>query len=54
MTGSANTDTLSDVRVDDRMIRSEEKCDGKVMTITDEGTDRKGEGFSQVLVFDRQ
>jgi len=28
--------------------------DGKVMTITDEGTNRKGEKFSQVLVFDRQ
>jgi hypothetical protein len=29
-------------------------ADGKVMTITDEGTDRKGEKFSQMLVFDRQ
>jgi hypothetical protein len=28
--------------------------DGKVMTITDEGTNRDGEKFSQVLVFDRQ
>ena len=61
MTGSANTDTLSEVRVDDRTIRSEEKrggkvvgvaivkrsADGKVIIITDEGTDRKGEGFSR-------
>jgi hypothetical protein len=29
-------------------------ADGKVMTITDEGTNRKGEKFSQVLVFERQ
>jgi hypothetical protein len=28
--------------------------DGKVMTITDEGSNRKGEKFSQVLVFDRE
>jgi len=49
-------------------IRSEEKrggkvvgvaivkrsADGKGMTITDEGTDRKGERFSQVLVFERE
>jgi hypothetical protein len=28
--------------------------DGKVLTITDEGINRKGEKFSQVLVFDRQ
>jgi hypothetical protein len=28
--------------------------DGKVMTITDEGANRKGERFSQVLVFERQ
>ena len=25
-----------------------------IMTITDEGTNRKGEPFSQLLVFDRQ
>ena len=29
-------------------------ADGKVLTITDEGTNRKGEKFSWVLVFDRQ
>jgi hypothetical protein len=28
--------------------------DGKVLTITDEGTNRKGEKFSQVLVFERE
>jgi hypothetical protein len=28
--------------------------DGRVMTITDEGTNRKGAKFSQVLVFERQ
>jgi hypothetical protein len=28
--------------------------EGKVMTITDEGSNRKGVEFSQVLVFDRQ
>jgi hypothetical protein len=28
--------------------------DGKVLTITDEGTNRKGQKFSQVLVFDRE
>jgi hypothetical protein len=68
MTGSANYDALSEVRIDDRTIRSEEKrggkvvgvamvrrsADGKVMTITDKGTDRKGEKFSQVLVFERE
>jgi hypothetical protein len=68
VTGSANYDALSEVRVDDSTIRSEEKrggkvvgvaivkrsADGKVMTITDEGTDRKGEKFSQLLVFERQ
>ncbi len=49
-------------------MKSEEKRDGKVvgiairkvspdrkvMTITDEGTNRKGEKFSQVLVFERE
>jgi hypothetical protein len=68
MEGSDNYDTLSEVRVDDSTIRSEEKRDGKVvgvaivkrspdgkvMTITDEGTNRKGEKFSQLLVFERQ
>jgi hypothetical protein len=68
MTGSASYDTLNAVRVDAWTVRSEEKRngktvgiavrtvspDGKVLTITDEGTNRKGKAFSQVLVFDRQ
>jgi hypothetical protein len=68
MVGSANYDTLNAVPVDAFTVRSEEKrdgkvvgvavrrvsADGKVLTITDEGTNRKGEKFSQVLVFDRQ
>ena len=68
MKGSANYDTLNAVVVDDHTVRSEEKragkvvgiavrkvsADGKVLTITDEGTSRKGQKFSQVLVFDRQ
>jgi hypothetical protein len=68
MKGSANYDTLNAVRVDALTVKSEEKRDGKVvgiairklspdgkvMTITDEGTNRKGLKFSQVLVFDRQ
>jgi hypothetical protein len=68
MTGSDNYDALSEVRVDELTIRSEEKrggklagiaivkrsADGKVMTITDEGTNRKGEKFSQLLVFERR
>ena len=68
MKGSANYDTLNAVAVDAFTVRSEEKrdgkvvgvamrtisADGKVMTITDDGTDRNGEKFSQVLVFDRQ
>jgi hypothetical protein len=68
MEGSANYDTLNAVRVDALTVKSEEKRDGKVvgiairklspdgkvMTITDEGTNRKGLKFSQVLVFDRQ
>ena len=67
MNGSANYDTLNAVRVDALTVRSEEKRngkvvgvavrklspDGKVMTITDEGSNRKGEKFSQVLVLDR-
>ena len=58
MTGSANTDTLSEARLDARTIRSEEKRGGKVvgvavvkrsadvevMTITDEGANRRGRG----------
>ena len=68
MAGSANYDTLNAVQVDAFTVKSEEKRggkivgiairkvspDGKVLTITDEGTNRKGEKFSQVLVFDRQ
>jgi hypothetical protein len=68
MTGSDKYDTLSAVRIDALTTRSEEKrdgkvvgiaivkrsADGKVMTITDEGTDRKGQKFSQLLVFDRE
>jgi len=68
MVGSANYDTLNAVPVDALTVKSEEKRDGKVvgiamrkvsadgklLTITDEGTNRKGEKFSQVLVFERQ
>ena len=68
MLGSASYDTLNAVRMDERTVRSEEKRDGKtvgiavrtvspdgkVLTITDEGTNRKGQKFSQLLVFDRQ
>jgi hypothetical protein len=67
MKGSASYDTLNAVRIDERTVRSEEKRDGKIvgiavravspdgklLTITDEGTNRKGQKFSQVLVFDR-
>ena len=68
MAGSANYDTLNARPVDAFTVKSEEKRDGKivgiairrvspdgkVLTITDEGTNRKGEKFSQVLVFDRE
>jgi hypothetical protein len=68
MLGSASYDTLNAVRIDARTVRSEEKRDGKtvgiavrtispdgkVLTITDEGTNKKGQRFSQLLVFDRQ
>jgi hypothetical protein len=68
MKGSANYDTLNAVPVDAFTVKSEEKRDGKivgiamrtvspdgkVLTITDEGTNRKGEKFSQVLVFERE
>ena len=68
MTGSDKYDTINAVRVDALTAKSEEKRDGrvvgvairklspdgKVMTITDKGTNRKGKTFSQVLVFDRQ
>ena len=67
MKGSASYDSLNAARIDERTVRSEEKRDGKVvgvavravspdgkrLTITDEGTNRKGQKFSQVLVFDR-
>jgi hypothetical protein len=67
MNGSANYDTLNAVRIDARTGRSEEKRggkivgiavrsvspDGKTLTITDDGVNRKGRAFSQVLVFDR-
>jgi len=68
MLGSASYDRLNAVRIDARTVRSEEKRDGKIvgiavrtvspdgkiLTITDEGTNRKGQSFSQLLVFDRQ
>jgi len=68
MLGSASYDTLNAVRIDERTVRSEEKRDGitvgiavrtvspdgKVLTISDEGTNRKGQRFSQLLAFDRQ
>jgi hypothetical protein len=68
MNGSDKYDTLNGVAVDAFTVKSEEKRGGKVvgiamrtisaedkvMTITDEGTDQKGEKFSQMLVFDRQ
>jgi hypothetical protein len=68
MAGSASYDTLNAVRIDALTVKSEEKRngitvgiamrkispDGRVLTITDKGTNRKGEAFSQVLVFDRQ
>jgi hypothetical protein len=68
MAGSANYDTLNAIRIDAWTVRSEEKRDGKtvgiavrtvspdgkVLTISDEGTNRKGGAFSQLLVFDRQ
>jgi hypothetical protein len=68
MAGSGSYDTLNAVRIDALTVKSEEKRngktvgiavrtvspDGKVLTITDEGTNRKGQAFSQILVFDRQ
>jgi hypothetical protein len=68
MAGSRSYDTLNAVRVGPLTVKSEEKRsgktvgiavrtvspDGKILTITDEGTNRKGQAFSQVLVFDRQ
>jgi hypothetical protein len=68
MAGSGSYDTLNAVRIDALKVKSEEKRNGKtvgiavrtvspdrkVLTITDEGTNRKGQPFSQVLVFDRQ
>jgi hypothetical protein len=68
MLGSASYDTLTAVRIDAWTVRSEEKRggktvgiavrqvsrDGKVLTITDKGTNRKGQAFSQLLLFDKQ
>jgi hypothetical protein len=68
MAGSGSYDTLNAARIDTLTVKSEEKRNGKtvgiamrtvspdgtVLTITDEGTSRKGVAFSQVLVFDRQ
>lgn len=68
MIGSASYDTLNAVRIDAWTVRSEEKRDGKIvgvavrtvsrdgkiLTITDDGINRKGQAFSQILVFDRQ
>jgi hypothetical protein len=68
MKGSDKYDTLNAVPVDAFTVKSVEKRrgkvagiairtlspDGKVMTITDEGTDRSGEKFSQLLVFERK
>ena len=68
MLGSASYDTLNAVPIDAWTVRSEEKRDGKTvgvavrtvsrdgktLTITDEGTNRRGQRFSQLLVFDRQ
>jgi hypothetical protein len=68
MLGSASYDTLNAMRIDAWTVTSEEKRggktvgvamrtvsrDGKVLTITDKGTNRKGQAFSQQLVFDRQ
>lgn len=66
--GSKSYDTLNAVRVDALTVKSEEKrsgetvaiavCtvapDGKTLTITDQGVDKDGRAFSQVMVFDRQ
>ena len=56
MTGSANYDTINAVPVNAFTVKSEEKRGGKVVgvAIIDRGTNRKGQTFSQVLVFDRQ
>jgi hypothetical protein len=68
MLGSASYDTLNAARIDAWTVKSEEKRggktvgiavrkvsrDGKVLTITDKGTNRKGQAFSQLLIFDRQ
>jgi hypothetical protein len=67
MAGSESYDALNAVRMDALTVKSEEKRDGKtvgiavrsvspdgkVLTITDEGMNKKGLKFSQVLVFDR-
>ena len=68
MKGSDKYDTLNAVQVDAFTVKSVEKRggkvagiairtlsrDGRVMTITDKGTDRKGRKFRQLLVFDRE
>jgi hypothetical protein len=68
MKGSASYDTLNALPIDAFTVKSQEKrdgnvagvairkvsTDGRVLTITDNGTNRKGMKFSQVLVFDRQ
>jgi len=67
LAGSGNYDALTGERIDALTVKSVEKrggmaagiavlvvsADGKVLTITDDGTNAKGEAFSQVLVFDR-
>jgi len=67
MSGSDKYDTINSVRVDALTVKSEEKrggkvagvairtlsADGKVMTITDAGTNREGVKFSQLLVFEK-
>jgi pimeloyl-ACP methyl ester carboxylesterase len=68
LAGSGNYDALAAEHLDALTVRSVEKRDGKaagtamlvvspdgkILTVTDDGTNRKGEAFSQVLVFDRQ
>lgn len=68
MLGSASYDTLTAVRIDAWTVKSEEKRDGKTvgvairqvsrdgkaLTISDKGSNRKGQAFSQLLIFDRQ
>jgi hypothetical protein len=67
-TGNPNADTISLKRIDDFTIESMTKKagkvlttgtrviskDGKVMTITQKGTNAKGETINNTLVFDKQ